>query len=247
MPYDREPEPKSPNHQITNSLNPLCQNPAMALIVLDLDGTLIDSRRDLADAANALIVERGGRPQPVDAIAGMVGEGAALLVRRAMTAAGLDAGDASALPRFLELYDERLLVHTQLYGGIRDALETLRGRATLSILTNKPQRATETILGGLDIAGYFRRVVGGDTSHGRKPDPAGLRFLMAEAGASAEETVMVGDSAIDLKTARAAGVQACLVRYGFGFWSVGDLLQPSDRVAESPGDLPLVTLAAGRG
>jgi phosphoglycolate phosphatase len=218
----------------------------LTLVVFDLDGTLIDSRRDLADAANALIVERGGREQPVDAIAGMIGEGAALLVKRALTAAGLDAGDGAALPRFLELYDERLLMHTRLYDGIRDVLETLRARATLSVLTNKPQRATETILDGLDVAKYFRLVVGGDTPHGRKPAPAGLRFLMTDAGASADETVMVGDSAIDLKTARAAGVRPCLVSYGFGFWSVGDLLQPSDRVAGTPADLPFVALAAGR-
>jgi len=216
----------------------------LALIVFDLDGTLIDSRRDLADAANALIVERGGRPQPVDAIAGMVGEGAALLVKRALTAAGLDAGDAPALERFLELYDQRLLVHTRLYEGIRDALDALRGRATLSVLTNKPQRATETILDGLDVAKYFRRVVGGDTPHGRKPDPAGLRFLMTDAGASARETIMVGDSAIDVKTARAAGVRPCVARYGFGFWSVGDLLGADDSVIDRPSDLPIVALAS---
>ena len=103
----------------------------MPLVVFDLDGTLIDSRRDLADAANALIVERGGTPLPVDAITAMVGEGAPLLVRRALTAAGLDPAIAAALPRFLELYDERLLDHTRLYDGTREALEhaVARGHA----------------------------------------------------------------------------------------------------------------------
>src|SRR6266581_1098427 len=95
------------NYQITK-----LSNYKMPLIVFDLDGTLIDSRRDLADAANALIVERGGAPLAVDAIAGMVGEGAALLVGRALRARGLDGEDPTALPRFLELYDERLLAHT---------------------------------------------------------------------------------------------------------------------------------------
>ena len=90
----------------------------MRLVVFDLDGTLVDSRRDLADAANALIVEHGGAPLDVDRVAGMVGEGAALLVRRALAAAGVERNDfGAALTRFLELYDERLLVHTRLYEG----------------------------------------------------------------------------------------------------------------------------------
>src|SRR6187401_2758218 len=111
----------------------------MPLIVFDLDGTLIDSRHDLADAANALIVERGGSPLPVDAITAMVGEGAALLVRRALKAAGTDLDVARDLPRFLELYDERLLAHTRLYDGTREALEALASRVPLAVLTNKPQ------------------------------------------------------------------------------------------------------------
>jgi phosphoglycolate phosphatase len=136
------------------------------LIVFDLDGTLIDSRRDLADAANALIVERGGSPLPVEAIAGMVGEGAALLVQRALTAAGAVVDLDEDLPRFLSLYDERLLAHTRLYDGVYDALESLRAMAPLAVLTNKPQRATERILDGLHVARYFRWVIGGDAAHG---------------------------------------------------------------------------------
>ena len=89
----------------------------MKLVVFDLDGTLIDSRHDLADAANALIVESGGQPLPVDAITAMVGEGAPLLVRRAIKATGIQLDLRAALARFLELYDERLLVHTRLYDG----------------------------------------------------------------------------------------------------------------------------------
>jgi len=107
----------------------------VTLIVFDLDGTLIDSRHDLADAANALIVEGGGQPLPVEAITSMVGEGAPLLVRRALKAAGLDLDVRSALARFLELYDERLLVHTRLYDGTREALDALAPRAALAILT----------------------------------------------------------------------------------------------------------------
>lgn len=212
----------------------------MRLVVFDLDGTLIDSRRDLADAANALIVEGGGRPLPVEAITAMVGEGAPLLVRRALKAAGLDLDVRSALARFLELYDERLLVHTRLYDGTREALDALAPRAALAILTNKPQRPTERILDGLAIAPFFQWIVGGDTEHGRKPDPAGLRHVMSAAGATAEETVMVGDSAIDLRTARAAGTRICLVRYGFGFRTAADELTGGELVAGHPADLPTI-------
>ena len=141
----------------------------------------------------------------MDAITAMVGEGAPLLVRRALKAAGLDLDLREALPRFLELYDDRLLVHTRLYDGTREAIETLASRATLAILTNKPQHPTERILEGLEIALFFRWVIGGDTPHGRKPDPGGLNHLVTLAGTVTADTVMVGDSAIDLRTARAAG------------------------------------------
>jgi len=215
------------------------------LVVFDLDGTLIDSRRDLADAANALIVERGGAPLDVDRIASMVGEGAAKLVMRAMKAANLTRDDLdAALARFLELYDERLLAHTRLYDGTRDMLEALRARATLAVLTNKPQRPTERILDGLGIAPFFTHVVGGDTAHGRKPDPAGLRYLMSAVGAAVDGTTMIGDSAIDLRTARAAGVRCCLVRYGFGFPTAAQELTGDELIADSA--LQLATIVTSR-
>jgi phosphoglycolate phosphatase len=209
----------------------------LPLIVFDLDGTLIDSRQDLADAANALIVERGGTPLPVDAVTGMVGEGAALLVRRALTAAGLESDLSTALPRFLALYDERLLAHTRVYPGTIDALDSIARGATLAILTNKPQRPTETILGGLGLQGYFAHVIGGDTPFGRKPDPAGLQHLMTITGSAPTDTVLVGDSAIDLRTARGAGVHSCLVKYGFGFPLASAELTGDEWLAGSPGEL----------
>ena len=209
----------------------------MRLVVFDLDGTLIDSRQDLADAANALIVERGGAPLPVDAVTSMVGEGAALLVRRALTAAGLTPDLDTALPRFLELYDERLLANTRLYPGTAEALDALAPRAVLAVLTNKPQRPTEAILRGLNMDRYFPHVIGGDTPFGRKPDPAGLQHLMSITAASTAETVLVGDSAIDLRTARAAGVGICLVKYGFGFPLAAAELAGDEDLAGSPGEL----------
>jgi phosphoglycolate phosphatase len=212
----------------------------LPLIVFDLDGTLIDSRRDLADAANALIVEHGGGPLPVDAITSMVGEGAPLLVARALKSARLDLDLHSALRRFLELYDERLLVHTRLYDGTREALAALAARGPLAILTNKPQRPTARILDGLGIAPFFRWVVGGDTRHGRKPDPGGLNYLMASAGTGPDGTVLVGDSAIDLRTARAAGTRICLVRYGFGFQTATGELAGAELFADRALDLPTI-------
>ena len=210
----------------------------MPLIVFDLDGTLIDSRHDLADAANALIVERGGQPLAVDAITAMVGEGAPLLVARALKAAHLNLDLHSALQRFLELYDQRLLVHTRLYDGTREALEALAARAPLAVLTNKPQHPTERILDGLGIARFFGWIVGGDSPYGRKPDPGGLAHLMSVGGAGPAETVLVGDSAIDLRTARAAGTRICLVRYGFGFQTAAAELTGGEAIADAPSQLP---------
>jgi phosphoglycolate phosphatase len=209
------------------------------LIVFDLDGTLIDSRRDLADAANALIAELGGAPLNVDAITSMVGEGARMLVQRTLTAAQLAVDPDAVLPRFLDLYDERLLAHTTLYPGTSDALRVLREHATLALLTNKPRHHTLRILAGLAIADWFGedQVVGGDGPLGRKPDPSGLRHLMAKADASAAATTLVGDSAIDLRTARAAGVRVCLVRYGFGFPLAASELAGHEAIADRPEDL----------
>lgn len=209
----------------------------MPLFVFDLDGTLIDSRRDLADAANALIVERGGTPLAVDDIARMVGEGAALLVRRALTAAGLDPESPHALPRFLELYDERLLVHTRVYDGTREALDALHAIAPMAVLTNKPTHHTTAILDGLRLSHLFRWVLGGDGPLPRKPDPSALQELMTRAHASPERTVMIGDSAVDLATARAAGTRVCLVRYGFGFAASRPDVRPSDLAVDRPADL----------
>ena len=186
------------------------------LIAFDLDGTLIDSRRDLAESANQLIEELGGQPLTEEQIGGMVGEGAALLVRRALRAAGRGARE-HALDRFLEIYDERLLNHTRVYDGVADVVRQVRGRARLTVLTNKPTKPTERILEGLGLRGAFDEVIGGDGPYPRKPDPAGLNAMMTAANAAAGGTLLVGDSAIDLETAKRGGVSCCLVSYGFGF------------------------------
>jgi phosphoglycolate phosphatase len=186
------------------------------LIVFDLDGTLIDSCRDLAESANALIVELGGTPLPEDTIAGMVGGGAALLVHRALDAAHL-AHSPSAVTRFLEIYDTRLLDHTRLYDGIARLLHAARPHARLAVLTNKPAGPSERLLEAFDVRALFDQVAGGDGPYGRKPEPEGLLALIASAGATPARTLVVGDSAVDLDTAQRASARCCIVSYGFGF------------------------------
>jgi phosphoglycolate phosphatase len=210
------------------------------LIVFDLDGTLVDSKRDLADAANALIAELGGAPLTEEQVAGMVGEGAALLVRRALRASGVEPDVRGALARFLELYDERLLDHTTAYDGIVDALTDLGACAPMAVLTNKPTRAAERILSGLGLRDRFRDVIGGDTPVGRKPDPAGLLELIARAGSTPATTWLVGDSRVDLETARRAGVRICLARYGFGYTFKVEDFDGREHFVDAPGELAVI-------
>jgi phosphoglycolate phosphatase len=186
------------------------------LIAFDLDGTLVDSRRDLAESANQLVEELGGRPLTEEAIGNMVGEGAGVLVRRVLQASGRE-GRADALRRFLEIYDTRLLNHTRLYDGIGDVVRRVKARARLTVLTNKPTGPSERILEALGVRDLFEEVIGGDREYGRKPDPRGLLAMMASAESTAERTLLVGDSPIDLETARQAATRCCLVSYGFGF------------------------------
>jgi phosphoglycolate phosphatase len=206
--------------------------------VFDLDGTLIDSRRDIAEAANALLEECGATALDEARVGRMVGDGAAMLVARAFAAAGL-AAPPDALERFVAIYGRRLLRHTRPYPRIPDVLAHLASRAELAVLTNKPRAATQEILDGLDLARYFgTAVIAGDGPFPRKPDPSGLLHLATAAGISSVATVLVGDSAIDWRTARAASTAICLARYGFGFEgvSVADL-GPADRLVDAPAEL----------
>ncbi|HEV8318867.1 MAG TPA: HAD-IA family hydrolase [Vicinamibacterales bacterium] len=186
------------------------------LIAFDLDGTLVDSRRDLADSANQLIEELGGTQLAEDDVGRMIGQGAAILVRRALEAAGLH-DRPGALARFLDIYDRRLLDTTKPYAGILDAVHAARNVARTAVLTNKPTRATERLLDGLQLRALFDQVIGGDGVYPRKPDPTGLMSLMARARASSDRTMFVGDSPIDHETAKRADVRCCMARYGFGY------------------------------
>jgi phosphoglycolate phosphatase len=213
--------------------------PDLSLVAFDLDGTLVNSRQDIADSANALLIECGGPALSEEQIGKMVGDGAATLVARAFKAAAV-AAPPDALARFLNLYDARLLDHTQAYEGTEELLERLRSRVTLAVLTNKPLAATLRILDGLNLSQFFDRALtfGGDGPHPRKPDPAGLLALVGAAGATAATTMLVGDSLADWRTAHAAGTRVCMVRYGFGFENFpADQLVADDLAIDTPAEL----------
>ncbi|HXH06554.1 MAG TPA: HAD-IA family hydrolase [Vicinamibacterales bacterium] len=208
------------------------------LIAFDLDGTLVDSRRDLADSVNAMLAGFGAAPLPDALVGAMVGDGAAMLVRRALGAAGLSAvGHGDALARFLAEYDRRLLAHTRPYDGIVALLEALGAGRRLAVLTNKPGNATRAILRGLELDRFFDAVISGDGPLPRKPDPGGLLALARRAGVTPAETMLVGDSAIDLETARRAGTRVCVARWGFGYPPGGLALREGELAADSPAAL----------
>jgi phosphoglycolate phosphatase len=209
------------------------------LYVFDLDGTLIDSRRDIADSANLLLETVGARPLPEETIGRMVGNGAPTLIARAFAAAGVEP-PSDALDRFLTIYDTRLLRHTRPYPQMAEVLAALGARASLAVLTNKPLAATRSILTGLDLARFFDddAIVGGDGPFLRKPDPGGLRHLIARVGVPPSTTLLVGDSHVDWHAARNATTAVCLARYGFGFEGFPtNELRPEDRTIDAPLDL----------
>lgn len=186
------------------------------LIVFDLDGTLIDSSKDLALSMNAMLEHLGRRPLDPALIYSYVGNGAAVLVQRALGAGASEELLQEALKFFLKFYRAHSLEHTQLYPGVRAMIEDLAAAGhTQAILTNKPVRISFDIIGALGLQKYFMRVYGGDSFPAKKPDPIGVAALRNEADASADETLIVGDSGVDVQTARNAGVRSCGVAWGF--------------------------------
>lgn len=208
------------------------------IVVFDLDGTLIDSAHDIATSANELVTTLGGDPLELDAVINMIGEGAAVLVKRALTAARLDPDTPDALARFLDIYSRHLLDHTQPYPGVKETLAMVALRARLAILTNKPLLPTERILEGLGLRQFFSVVVGGDNPHGRKPDPAALLALVTALPAGG--ALFVGDSPIDYATARAANMSFAWARYGFGSTRFDAAPPDTPYVLDRPSDLPAV-------
>jgi len=208
------------------------------LIAFDLDGTLIDSQLDLAESANELLESLGSSPLPVEAITGMVGDGARVLIRRVLTAARQNPSRPGALEQFLTIYDRRLTNHTRFYPGLVEMLGPLARRASLALVTNKPERHTLSLLKAFDVAGHFSWIVGGDSGFPRKPDPAGLLHVVGQAGVPLDRALFVGDSMVDVETARRAGVRVCVAGYGFARFREGVELDGTELLAETPGALP---------
>jgi len=202
----------------------------MDLAIFDLDGTLIDSKLDLAHSVNAARAHLGLTPLANETIYSYVGNGAPMLIRRALGPEAPEADVAAALEFFLGYYREHMLDFTVLYPGVRNGLDRmLHSGIHLAVLTNKPVRISEAIVDGLGLAGHFKHIYGGNSFERKKPDPIGIDTLIGQLQASRAETMMVGDSNVDIETARAAHVQACGVTYGFQPTSF-DICPPDFRV-----------------
>jgi phosphoglycolate phosphatase len=188
----------------------------VVLLIFDLDGTLIDSRLDLANSVNATRAEMGKPPLVHSLVYSYVGNGAPVLIRKAMGPEASDAEVKHALQFFLDYYRDHAVDATELYPGVRESLTRLHAAGMqLAILTNKPVRISEAIMQHFALDSMMFRIYGGNSFEQKKPDPVGIDKLRAETGATAEQTWMVGDSIVDMQTARNAGVMACGVTYGF--------------------------------
>lgn len=209
------------------------------LLVFDLDGTLVDSETDLADAVNASLIALKRQSLPHKQVVGYIGDGAATLVSRALEASGgTDPKLAEGtLHRFIQYYRQHLLDNTRPYSGVVEALQAIQvysPTTPMAVLTNKPVRPSRAICDGLDLSRFFFANYGGDSFPTKKPDPYGLRLVMAEAerlygrAVDPARTVMVGDSHVDVETARAAGVRSLGCLYG---------LSPQTLLASKPGAL----------
>lgn len=204
------------------------------LLIFDLDGTLIDSSRDLADSVNAMRAWLNLEPLADHHIYSYVGDGAPTLIRRALP--GLAEPELErALSYFLTYYREHMLDSTVLYPGVREALDLLHAaQIPMAVLTNKPVRFSVQLIEGLGLEMHFFRIYGGNSFEEKKPHPRGIEALIAESCASPNRTIMVGDSAVDVRTARNAGVIACGVTWGF---------QP-ETFADAPPDFLIDTMDA---
>ena len=186
-------------------------------LIFDLDGTLIDSKLDLIHAVNAMLVEMGRERLSAEVISGYIGHGAPVLVTRALGASAPEQECAHALQFFLKYYEEHKLDHTRAYPGVGDTLAALSHRELpMAVLTNKPVRVSVRILEALGLAKYFRSIYGGNSFETKKPDPLGANTILREMGVAAHEAAIVGDSEVDVQTARNAGTAAIAVNFGFG-------------------------------
>ncbi len=191
------------------------QNSWPRAVIFDLDGTLVDSIADLADALNRLLAEAGLAALTMSEIFQMVGDGAVALIERAFAYRQAPL-PTDGLERFKQLYAERHCVETRLYPGVLEALQDLRSRGCLlAVATNKPEALSRAILRSLGVENLFTGLAGGDSYPVRKPDPNHLLLLLRDIGVTAGECVMVGDSENDVAAAKAAGMRAIVFSQGY--------------------------------
>lgn len=208
-----------------------------SLLIFDLDGTLIDSKLDLANSVNAARIHMGMPPIENDTVYSYVGNGAPVLIRKAMGAAASESQVQEALAYFLGYYREHMLENTRLYPGVKRALDELKGGGyPMAVLTNKPVRFSRELVAGLGMKDHFFQVYGGNSFEQKKPHPVGVDELLKESGAARETAWMIGDSAVDIKTARNANIKACGVTYGFQPETL--LTDPPDLLLDTLEDLP---------
>ena len=190
-------------------------NGRIRALVFDLDGTLIDSKQDLVLSVNATLRSIGREELPAGLVASYVGSGAPVLNSRALGGSPDSEELQRALKYFLSHYEEHKLDNTRAYPGVREALVQLNG-TPMAVLTNKPANISVRILQGLGLVQFFQVIYGGNSFATKKPDPLGANTVLGDLKVSANEAVMVGDSEVDVQTARNAGMLSAIVNFGFG-------------------------------
>ena len=198
-----------------------------AAIVWDLDGTIIDSAPDLAAALNSLLAEHGKAPISEAKVRQMIGNGVAKLIERGFAENAVLVGTTelqSLQPRFMSIYTPRASRLSMLYPGAESAIQVFHDAGVAqAICTNKPESVSREILNDMNLAQYFEFVVGGDSLEHRKPHPLPLQACLNALGTHVESSLMIGDSAVDVDTARAVGMTVGLVTHGYARQSVETL------------------------
>ncbi len=207
------------------------------LLLWDLDGTLVDSQLDLAHAINAMLRHWKEPELPLEVVASYIGDGAPMLVRRALGDPQDEGFVKCALDYFMQYYREHKLDNTYAYPGVLDTLKAIGERSSvrMAVLTNKPINPSRGICDGLQISGFMSQIYGGNSFPTKKPDPHGARVLLEEHGVEASQAIMIGDSQNDVLTANNAGMFSIGVTYGFSPESLG--IHPPDVLIDRPGEL----------
>ncbi len=214
---------------------------SIKLVIFDLDGTLIDSRLDLVHSVNAALRHIGRPELPDNVIASYVGDGAPILIQRALGGEAVDeALVRQGLQFFLTYYREHKLDHTTVYEGVQETLAEVQGSNNgtprqMAVLSNKPVVPSCAIVEALGLGQFFMQIYGGNSFATKKPDPEGARKLLEECGVRPEETVIVGDSHVDVETGRNAGLWTIGVSYGFAPHTLGE--NPPDVLVDAPREL----------